>query len=144
MSINPTNVPKSITTESPYKHTNSQRGCCTDDATPAAFHERCHCSAPLSACKTACDEDRQCKGYVLKSSSGDCEIATVSECPATMSCSTVFVSFTILMSGDFFVGVEKGNSFQTRVSRQAEKHIPETSQNKKRVQSRSLSHRGSR
>ena len=43
-------------------------------------HERCDCYKDLSFCKSVCDTDQECKGYV-----GDgatvCQIATTSKCP---------------------------------------------------------------
>ena len=52
------------------------------------FHERCHCYAELSFCKTKCNQDRNCKGYVGMNGlySHFCNIATSSECPSGNIC----------------------------------------------------------
>ena len=47
------------------------------------FHERCSCKKEVSFCKTKCDQDRNCKGYVelyKGQSKRKCNIATSSEC----------------------------------------------------------------
>ena len=43
------------------------------------FHEECHCrSFQLVPCQTACDSDKNCKGYVI--SGVGCHMATNSTC----------------------------------------------------------------
>ena len=59
-----------------YHHQNNQDGCCT---TSNKFHERCAYKLPLFDCKSFCDNDSNCKGYVEKND-GYCQIATTSSC----------------------------------------------------------------
>ena len=52
------------------------------------FHQLCHCNGTdLSTCKSHCDTDENCKGYVKQTSYNSCQIATTSTCPSgcTMS-----------------------------------------------------------
>ena len=62
-----------------YQKVDNSHGCCIsgDD-----FHQRCQCSLTLSKCMQFCNADQHCKGYVLASVSGYCQIATVSDCPS--------------------------------------------------------------
>ena len=59
-------------------------GCCISRS--SSFHQRCHCEADTSFCKSACDGDEYCKGYVHAWGSGYCQIATTSSCPTSNSC----------------------------------------------------------
>ena len=54
-------------------------GCCISYG---VFHERCVGRKDLDGCKTACDADENCKGYVqVGFRRGPCQIATTSRCP---------------------------------------------------------------
>ena len=44
------------------------------------MHQRCECSG-RNACKSFCDNDSYCKGYVSFSTVNNCQIATTSACP---------------------------------------------------------------
>ena len=52
------------------------------------YHQRCQCVAELSWCKTQCDQDINCKGYVGRTGSWSdkCQIATSSACPRSKRC----------------------------------------------------------
>ena len=64
---------KSITYVVPKK-----RGvCCTNKDEK---HERCDCYKDISFCKSICDTDQDCKGYVGYGATF-CQIATTSACP---------------------------------------------------------------
>ena len=68
-----------------YSRQIAKSACCRYDK---KFHERCVCKADVSFCKTVCDSDSKCKGYV-KTMDGEeigCEIATTSTCPNTNNC----------------------------------------------------------
>ena len=66
-----------------YKKVDNKHGCCIDNST---LHQRCYCLSPLSRCKTTCDTDINCKGYVTQKSLGPvCNIATTSSCPKDCS-----------------------------------------------------------
>ena len=62
-----------------YTKANNNHACCTAGN---QFHQRCACARSLNDCKTLCDEDNNCKGYVETSSSSNCQIATTSSCPS--------------------------------------------------------------
>ena len=49
------------------------------------FHERCHCNLPLQSCKTYCDQDPNCKGYVQSWNDEKCDYATTSNCKQSCS-----------------------------------------------------------
>ena len=68
-----------------YKKQSKASGCCLSNGN---FHQRCQCKAGISVCKTFCDRDRNCKGYVGKDRSPTyyCQIATTSECPSSHDC----------------------------------------------------------
>ena len=94
-----------ITARVQYVHADDKRPCCISGA---KFHQMCHCpGVPLSYCKTQCDDDKDCKGYVAWSfehPEGDCQLATTSTCP-----SPCFVSKdTIGNVGPLLVGEECG------------------------------------
>ena len=68
-----------------YPHYEKKRvdgGCCTG---PQIFHERCYCAARLDFCKSFCDKDINCQGYVGEGSNL-CQIATTSRCPPSNGC----------------------------------------------------------
>ena len=65
-----------------YVHEGDTHGCCVNDG---MFHERCHCSAPLQTCKTYCDQDPSCKGYVQSWNYEKCDYATTSHCQQSCS-----------------------------------------------------------
>ena len=58
-----------------YDHSNDGKACCVANNN---YHERCRYPLPVSDCHKFCDQDTNCKGYVL--GSGFCEIATISPC----------------------------------------------------------------
>ena len=64
-----------------YKQPRGPGACCI---APRQFHRRCHIrDEDVSVCRTLCNEDPGCKGYVEKTSkSHGCQIATTSDCPA--------------------------------------------------------------
>ena len=71
-----------ITAEVSYAHFDNKRPCCISGA---KFHQFCHCPGPLSYCKTRCDDDKNCKGYVEWSfgrPGRKCQFATTSTCPS--------------------------------------------------------------
>ena len=66
-----------------YRHAGNRRPCCISGG---KFHQYCHCSrGPVSYCKSECDKDDYCKGYVayrFGNPEGKCQIATASDgCP---------------------------------------------------------------
>ena len=58
-----------------YNHSNDGKACCVANNN---YHERCRYPLPVSDCHKFCDQDTNCKGYVL--GSGFCEMATISPC----------------------------------------------------------------
>ena len=72
-----------------YKKQSIKSACCN---TNGDYHQSCRCNADVSFCKTFCDGDTNCKGYVDmvgSTSSQYCEIATTSECPTVSFTSPV-------------------------------------------------------
>ena len=63
-----------------YTKQGSTGACCTSGSTD---HQTCQCTADISFCRSHCDFDEDCKGYVdMKGRYGGyCMIATTSECP---------------------------------------------------------------
>ena len=63
-----------------YRKVYNNHACCISNN---QIHQRCHCDGSLSRCKTACDADVNCKGYVDNIWRGPdmCEYATTSDCP---------------------------------------------------------------
>ena len=66
------------------------------------MHEMCMCKADVSFCKTVCDSDPKCKGYVKRYS--DCHIATTATCPSTNGCEKVYKGVTGTLQEDATCG----------------------------------------
>jgi len=63
-----------------YRTPQQKGACAITENQNYAFHERCHCpNMPVSTCKSHCDNDDNCKGYVFLPSYG-CQTATTSSC----------------------------------------------------------------
>ena len=62
-----------------YEKPTLQNAC---TLTNGKFHQRCEYEENINYCKTACDGDNQCKGYVLKILGNiiSCQTATTSNC----------------------------------------------------------------
>ena len=64
-----------------YEHAGDRRPCCISGG---RFHQSCLCGGPISECKSECDKDNECKGYValvLEKPKEACLFATSSTCP---------------------------------------------------------------
>ena len=61
-----------------YKQQSVESACCLENEN---VHQRCQCSKLPNVCKSYCDGDTSCKGYVELLGLTGCEIATTSTCP---------------------------------------------------------------
>ena len=59
-----------------YKKVDNKHGCCISNS---QLHQYCVCGGLGSICKTACDDDINCRGYAGLTK-GVCLIATTSDC----------------------------------------------------------------
>ena len=65
-----------------YEKQSQESACCTSNGYQ---HQDCECQADVSFCKSACDRDMHCKGYVARNN-GKCHIATTSKCTNFEGC----------------------------------------------------------
>ena len=68
------------------------------------FHERCHCEdTQLANCKTMCDTDASCKGYVKMgySITSSCQIATTSSCTSACTKYDTGNTGSLVIDSDF-------------------------------------------
>ena len=64
-----------------YRMPDNKGACAVNFNGINIFHEECNChSSQLAICKTTCDSDENCKGYV--NSGAGCHMATTSSCPS--------------------------------------------------------------
>ena len=70
------------TSSASYQKQGKESACCTSNGYQ---HQDCECQANVSFCKSACDRDMHCKGYVARNT-GKCHIATTSKCTSFEGC----------------------------------------------------------
>ena len=83
-----------------YKKVDNEAACCISNF---QYHQGCTCNGLSKICKTSCDEDINCRGYV-NSTYGICLIAT------TSSCHIDCVDFSIGNVGELMDGATCGNA----------------------------------
>ena len=72
----------------------------------SSYHERCICnSVTLTDCRSFCNEDPLCKGYVKVKRKSKCNVATTSPCQP--GCTKANVGTV----GDLIIGNDRGDSF---------------------------------
>ena len=94
---------------SKYKSPEVDGACAVTINGVPSFHERCFCdSVSLTDCRSICNDDPLCKGYVKRKEASQCQVATTSPCQPGCKKANVGNVGDLIVDSDFSKSTYEG------------------------------------
>ena len=92
-----------------YKSPEVDGACAVSINGIPSFHERCFCdSVSPTDCRSICDDDPLCKGYVKRKEASQCQVATTSPCQPGCKKANVGNVGDLIIDSDFSKSTYEG------------------------------------